>query len=433
MTIISPDASLSDFIRRHPAIAYLIGFSGGLDSHVLLHLCAVLRSQYPHLRFRALHVDHGLQAVSAEWPEHCRSVCQELDIPFVSVSLALQPEKGESIEAVARDARYAIFRQHLQTGEILLTAHHQDDQAETLLLHLLRGSGVDGLAAMPEIRPFGAGCLGRPLLPCSRQQLQAYADQWQLACLHDPSNTDTRFDRNFLRQQALPLLKQRWKSINRTLARAARLQGESREMLSQFLLGKLAEVRGKQAGTLSVASLLPLALPMQKGLLREWLREQGFVCPDEKRLLQVVNEVLHARPDAAPVVHWHGCEIHRYRDELYAMAPLSGHDPAQRLVWCNIHEPLFLPSLGQSVQPEWLAGWHSWLEKYPQEITVRFRQGGESMLIPYRGGGHSVKHLLQEAGIPPWQRGRLPLVYIGERLVAIAGVLKVNPTDADWH
>jgi tRNA(Ile)-lysidine synthase len=429
----SPAASLSDFIRRYPATAYLIGFSGGLDSHVLLHLCVSLRNQYPHLHFRALHVDHGLQAVSAAWAEHCRSVCQALDVPFVSVNLDLQPDKGESIEAVARDARYAVFQQHLQEGEMLLTAHHQDDQAETLLLHLLRGSGVDGLAAMPEVRPFASARLGRPLLPCSRQQLQTYAEQQQLVCLHDPSNADTRFDRNFLRHQVFPLLKQRWKSVDRTLARAARLQGESRELLGQFLQGKLAEVRGKQEGTLSVRALLSLGIPMQKGVLREWLRERGFVCPDEKRLMQVVDEVLSARSDASPAVHWHGCEVRRYRDGLYALHPLARHDPTQVLVWENFREPLFLPALGQTVQPEWLEGWYFWLEKYPQTITVRFRQGGESMSVPYRGGGHSLKHLLQEAGIPPWLRERLPLIYIGERLVAIAGVLTVNPTDADWN
>lgn len=424
----SPEACLSGFIQRHPATAYLIGFSGGLDSHVLLYLCASLRSQYPQLQFRALHVDHGLQAVSAAWAVHCRLVCQKLDMPFVSVRLDLQLAKGESVEAIARDARYAVFRQHLQSGEMLLTAHHQDDQAETLLLHLLRGSGVDGLAAMPEVRPFAAGYLGRPLLPCSRQQLQAYAEQRQLLYLQDPSNTDTRFDRNFLRQEAVPLLKRRWKSINKTLARAARLQGESRELLGQFLRGKLAAVRGTQDNTLSVQALLKQEKPMQKGLLREWLRERDFLHPSEKRLEQVINEVLHARADASPCVVWHGCEIHRYRDDIYALHPLNGHDSSQVLAWEDIRESLFLPGLKQHLQPELLEGWHLWLEQHPQQVTVRFRQGGETMLIPYRGGEHSLKHLLQEAGIPPWLRDRLPLVYIGERLVAVAGVLTVNPT-----
>lgn len=423
----SPDASLNNFILRHPAPGYLVGFSGGLDSHVLLHLCVALRKQYPDFSFRALHVDHGLQAASAAWAEHCRQVCQMLSVPFIPVSLNLTVEKGTSLEAVARDARYAVFRQYLQPDEILLIAHHQDDQSETLLLHLLRGSGLDGLAAMPEIRALGDGYLGRPLLPCSRQQLQAYADHWQLDYVHDPSNGDTRFDRNFLRQQVFPLLKQRWPSAGKTLARAARLQGESRELLSGFLREKFEGVGGKQVDTLSVSALLALQVPMQKGLLREWLREQGFACPDEKHLMRVVNEVLPARSDAMPVVCWDTCEIRRYRDDLYAITPLGEHDPAQAIVWGNIREPLLLPSLGKYLQPELLEKWYAWLDKHPLHVTVRFRQGGETMLVPYRGSEYSLKQLLQEAGIPPWLRERLPLVYIGERLVAIVGVLTVNP------
>lgn len=427
----SPDKCLGSFIQCHPATAYLIAFSGGLDSHVLLHLCAVLRKQHQYLQFRAVHIDHGLQAASAMWAEHCCQICLQLAIPFTSVKLNLQPVKGESIEAVARTARYGVFRQHVHAGEMLLAAHHQDDQAETLLLHLLRGSGVDGLAAMPEVRPFGNGNLGRPLLPCSRQQLQAYANRKQLDYLHDPSNTDTRFDRNFLRQQVFPLLKQRWPSASAVVSRVARLQGESRDLLAMFLQEKLLEVQGKQQGTLSVQALLAQALPLQKTLLREWLKGQQFVCPDEKRLLQVVYEVLPARQGANPVVHWDGCEVRRYRDALYALAPLSQHDPTQMLVWENIHEPLFLPSLGQSLSTDLLAGWYDWLKRHPRVVTVRFRRGGETMRVPYRGGKYSLKQLLQEAGIPPWLRERLPLIYIGERLIAIAGVLTIRPTAAD--
>lgn len=409
--------SLVEFFQRYPAANYLIGFSGGLDSHVLLHACAGLRGQYPNLIFRALHIDHGLQTQSAAWAAHCRAVCAGLEIPLVVETLQLVIPPGASVEAVARTARYAAFSQHLQVGEIVLTAHHQNDQAETLLLHLLRGSGVDGLAAMPEVRPFAHGVLGRPLLGCSRAELAAYANQHRLNAIDDPSNQDSRFDRNFLRNQVMPLLAQRWPAVSKTLARAARLQGESRVLLADFLRDKLPLMQGKQPDTLSVNKLLAEKPPMQKAVLREWLTQCGFRLPEEKKLRQVLHDVLQARADAMPCVRWEGCEIRRYRDDVYAMSPLSAHDPTQVLVW-DTHQPLVIASLGRTLLPQ---------PEYPETVTVRFRQGGESVYLPERGGQHSLKHLLQEWGVPPWERERLPLVYVGERLVCIPGVLSL------WH
>jgi tRNA(Ile)-lysidine synthase len=408
----APAEHLLRFFQQHPASAYLIGFSGGLDSHVLLHACAGLRGQYPHLRFRALHIDHGLQAASAAWAAHCCAVCASLDIPLLVDTLQLVIPPGASVEAVARTARYAAFQQHLQAGEIVLTAHHQNDQAETLLLHLLRGSGVDGLAAMPEIRPFADGALGRPLLACSRAELAVYANQHRLNVIDDPSNQDSRFDRNFLRNQVMPLLEQRWPAVGKTLARAARLQGESRALLANFLRDKLPLMQGKQPDTLSVSKLLAEEPPMQKAILREWLTQCGFRLPEEKKLLQVLRDVLHCRPDATPCVHWEGCEIRRYRDDVYAMPPLSAHDPKQVLVW-ETRQPLLIASLGCTLVAA--AG-------YPETVTVRFRQGGESVYLPQRGGHHSLKHLLQEWGVPPWERERVPLVYVGERLMWVVGL-----------
>jgi tRNA(Ile)-lysidine synthase len=411
-----PTDHLLAFFRQHPATAYLLAFSGGMDSHVLLHACASLRSSHPYLNFRAIHIDHGLQAVSAAWGEHCRAVCQDLSLPLACESLHLRVPAGASLEAVARHARYARFSQHLQAGEILLTAHHQNDQAETLLLHLLRGSGVDGLAAMPEIRPFAAGKLGRPLLACSRTELEVYAKQHRLNVIDDPSNQDSRFDRNFLRHQVVPILEQRWPALGKTLARAARLQGENRTLLSGFLREKLHGMRGSKPDTLSVSQLLLQETVMQKALLREWLTQFGFRLPEEKKLLQVLHDVLQCRPDATPCVRWEGCEIRRYRDDVYAMQPLSAHDPRQVLVW-DTREPLFIASLGRTLLPQ--AG-------YPETVTVCFRQGGESLYIPQRGGHHALKHLFQEMGIPPWERERLPLIYVGERLVWVEG-LSIQP------
>lgn len=417
---------LLPFLRQQQtATRFLIAFSGGLDSHVLLHLCAALQVQYPYWQFRAIHIDHGLQAESPDWAAHCGTVCGLLAMPLVQVALHLQIPPGASLEAEARQARYDAFAQHLQTDEMLLTAHHQDDQAETLLLHLLRGSGVDGLAAMPAVRAFAQGWLGRPLLGCSREDLAAYAHQHALHYLQDPSNADSRFDRNFLRHQVMPVLRQRWPAVARTFARAARLQGESRQLLHDCVQEKLPYYQGSCSGTLAISQLRTASLALQAALLRSWLANAGFLLPSAKKLERVLHDVLLASADAMPCVCWAGCEIRRYRDDLYAMRPLAAHDAAQVWYW-DAHQTLVLPTLGITLIPEMLGAWLP-LARDAGGVTVRFRQGGETMELPYRGGSHALKHLLQEAGIPPWQRERLPLIYVGERLVNVVGVLQVNP------
>lgn len=417
---------LAHFLQQQSATRFLIAFSGGLDSQVLLHLAAMLRTTHPQWQFRAIHVDHGLQPASAAWAAHCQAVCEALAMPMVNVALQLQIPSGASLEAEARQARYAAFAQQLQPGEMLLTAHHRDDQAETLLLNLLRGSGIDGLAAMPAVRAFAQGYLGRPLLSYSRADLVTYAHQHGLPYLQDPSNADTRFDRNFLRHQVIPLLQQRWPALTTTLARAAHLQSESRQLLHESLQEKLPYYQGSSPHTLSISRLRTASSALQAALLRLWLANAGFRLPTAKKLNSVLHEVLLATPDAVPCVHWTGCEIRRYRDDLYALQPLTAHDATQVYDW-DTSQPLVLPTIGVTLVPDMLGAWLKYVRDNKMAVTVRFRQGGEVMELPYRGGRHSLKQLLQEAGIPPWQRNRLPLIYVGERLVNIVGVLQVNP------
>lgn len=426
-----PDAvvrQLADFLHHHAVQSCLLAFSGGMDSHVLLHACAGLRKHYAGLRLRALHVDHGLQAGSVAWARHCEAVCKGVDVSYtaVPVNLAAHRKPGESLEALAREARYRVMAEHLDTGEMLLTAHHQDDQAETLLLHLLRGSGTDGLAAMPAVRPFASGYLGRPFLDLPRDELVRYACQHGLVYISDPSNEDVRHDRNFLRHTVLPILSSRWPAAPRTLARAARLQGESRQLLALCIRSKRDAVQGSRPGTLSVKRLLGLESVWQKALLRDWLAGQGSSFPTEKQLLQVIHTVLQARSDAMPWVRWQGGGVRRYRDDLYSVADLPAHDPHQVLAWQDTSRPLFVPSWGQSLPPEMVNGWQQQLPG--ALVCVRFRRGGETVHIPGRGNRrYSLKHLFQEAGIPPWERNRLPLVYVREILVAVPGVVEIPP------
>ncbi|MEZ5535173.1 MAG: tRNA lysidine(34) synthetase TilS [Thiolinea sp.] len=436
---------LQAFFRRHPAKSCLVAYSGGLDSHVLLHALthetrnAFLPSPPAGARagdggkerapqqIRAIHIKHNLQSASADWAEHCRKVCAALNIELEVVELNLQVPAGSSVEAVAREARYQAFSEHLQPGEVLLTAHHQDDQAETLLLNLLRGSGPEGLAAMPESRPFVDTVLLRPLLGLSRAQLQAYAQAQQLSWIDDPSNASRVFDRNYLRHEVMPVLEQRWPAAARLLARAAQWQGEAVQLQSDLLADKLQQVQGAQNATLSVAALLACNVVLQKALIRQWLSQAGFSTPSVKKLQHILSDVLAAKPDAQPCVSWEGCEVRRYRDNLYALTPLPAHDPQQVLAWSPPYESLSLASLDTCLEAQALGALLPELLQLGKPLQVRFRAGGEKLK---RGDIHiSLKQWFQEQGIPPWQRERLPLIYLGSQLLVIPGLFELAVAD----
>lgn len=411
------------FLEAHPANKYYIGYSGGLDSHVLLHACAALHTQYPQrFQFEAIHIHHGLQAVAEVWVEHARQICAYLNLPLNVIYLNLKPVVGESVEAIARQARYQAFSSCLSPDEILLTAHHQDDQAETFLLNALRGSGGRGLAAMPTMRGLGLGKLGRPLLAFSRAQLEAYAALYQLFYIDDPTNAETQFDRNYLRHEILPRLQIRWPATKQTLSRAAAWQAEQQQILVQLLAQQLPQFVGSRPDTLSVRALNAVDALMQKALIRHWLQQLGFTLPAAKKLQSILTNVLAASSDAMPCVTWQGCELRRYGDDLYALQPLSRHDPKQVLVWEDWEQDLYLDSLGRGLSKSILASSLKQGAKVQGlPITVRFRQGGERL---QREQGYSLKlkHLFQTADVPPWERERIPLVYIGDELRLVVGI-----------
>lgn len=391
-----------------------VAFSGGMDSHLLLHAVGSIRS---HLQVpvEALYVDHQLQSQSAEWGEHCRVVCDALGLPFKLLRVEIDRSSGESLEAAAREARYRALRSELGVNGLLLTAHHQDDQAESLMLQLLRGAGPHGLAAMPKIARFGSGWHGRPLLGLTRDQIEAYAVAERLEWIEDDSNRSERFDRNFLRHQIFPQLKARWPSVTATIARSAELCAEAVGHLDGLAETLLQQAR-PVGPTLSVPALSNMDCPSQRLLLRHWIQSHGMRPPDRKVLQRIPDEVLNAAADRQPLVNWPEGEIRRYRERLYLMSP---QEPAPRgivLSW-KPARPLRLPSnLGE-------------LEMKPAavttgELTVRFRSGGESCRPVGRDHGKSLKQLMQEAGVLPWMRDRVPLVYAGDELVMVAGVAR---------
>ena len=410
---------LQQVLDTLPAIqaapACIVAYSGGLDSHVLLHLCHATG-----LAVRAVHVHHGLQAEADSWDRHCAAVCARLDIPYTCLHVDATPAPGQSPEDAARIARYRALENELRPHEVLLTAHHQHDQAETLLLQLLRGAGPAGLAAMPLSREFGPGLHVRPLLASSRQQLRQYAEQHQLVWVEDPSNIDTGYDRNYLRRHIFPALTQNWPNVHAALANAAGLQQDALEIIEAMAAIDLAAVATQQADSLSIRKLLQLPPARQYNVLRYWINAAGYDKPRRNILHEVMHNVLPAAEDAAPLVLWANTEIRRYQDTLYVLQALSSHAIDHVYAWDG-EQPLSIDTLKLELRLEQTEGRGMRRDAVAKGMTVRFRQGGEQLRPHGRRHTHSLKKLMQVAGIPPWQRNRIPLIYIEHQLACVCG------------
>ena len=394
------------------ALRFVVGFSGGLDSTVLLHaLYDLLGDLRPATPVCVVHVHHGLHPEADQWSAHCTAICEGLAVPCTVVRVNARPKQGESLEAAARKARYQALGALLEAGDCLLTAHHRDDQAETLLLQLLRGAGLAGLAAMPACRRLGSGGHARPLLDFPRVALKTWADQQGLVWLDDPGNERDDLDRNYLRQTVMPVLHKRWPATAKVLARAARHQAEAMGLLEELAQIDLAKAYGRAGETLSVQVLNTLSPERQRNALRAWIRGQGYLPPSTRRLA-AIQQMLSARWDAQAHVAWQGAEVRRYRGDLYLMAPLAPHDPAQVIGW-DLVAPLDLPWLGLRLAPQALP------VQINGPVTVRFRQGGERIQRRGRLYHESLKKLFQAQGIPPWRRERIPLIYEGEALCCV--------------
>jgi tRNA(Ile)-lysidine synthase len=424
--LISAQQQIQAWRAAHPHIRRLIvGYSGGLDSHVLLHWLATQQPAGLGCALQALHVDHGLQAASAAWGEQCAAVCRALQVPLRICRVDARPAPGESPEAAARRARYAAFAADLGPDAALLTAHHRDDQAETLLLQLLRGAGPHGLAAMPAVSRLGRGWLWRPFLDIDRAALQAYAEAQALHWIEDASNANTDFDRNYLRHRVLPLLRQRWPAVQRTLARSARHCAETAVWLDVEAERDLRAARSDAEG-LSIRVVRELDEPRQRNLLRYWLRCLRLPVPDARQLARILHDTLQAAADRNPCVCWPGGEVRRYRGVLYALPPQVPHDARQILPWRaqadDAWPPLAVPNLGSLRMQKTVGAGLRAAVLTGGVLQVRFRRGGERFHPVGRAHGQELKKLLQDAGIPPWQRERLPLLYREDVLLVVPGL-----------
>jgi tRNA(Ile)-lysidine synthase len=402
--------ALRSCFENHDIEHAVIGYSGGVDSHVLLH---ALATHLPSLSVEAVHVNHQQSEQAASWEEHTQGVCAALKVPYHCYQVNPVVKSGDSLEACLRDARYAALKERVYSRRTaLLVAHHADDQAETVLLRLLRGSGPAGLGAMQESQPFAQGYLLRPFLSLPRSVLLEYAQQHQLSWIEDDSNTNERFDRNYLRQTVMPVLQARWPSLNKTIPRTAMLCQENEK-----LLGEIAKADGVTADNrLDWSALKNMSAQRQCNALRYWLFSMGLKPPSQAQLRDFFKQVEMASPDRTPTLNAGQGVVRYYRKQLYC-SPVVESMPFQ-LEW-DLSSTLELP-VGQLMVQEVMGRGFS-KSKLSLPITVATRSGGERIKLGKSHCHQSLKNCWQQWGVPPWLREHYPLLYVERKLLAVPG------------
>ncbi|KGI77794.1 tRNA lysidine(34) synthetase TilS [Oleiagrimonas soli] len=400
----------------HPPLC--VAFSGGRDSLALLHALASLRTAQRSLR--AVHVNHGLHADSDAWAASCARWCAQWDVPLEIVTVQVDL-RGEGLEAAARTARYAAFADILRAGERLVTAHHRDDQAETVLLKLLRGAGPHGLGGMRELRSLGRGQLWRPLLATPRERLHAYARAQGLHGIDDPANADPRHARSFLRQTILPQLHRHWPEAERALAHAANLQREQADFIDQHAASALDTLCRANDRSMDAAGWLALHPALRACVLERWLHELDLPAPTTAQRHELERQMREAAADRLPRIAWPGAEVRLWRQRLYAMRPQAPLSGAWSTHWHGAR--LALPDSGALY-------WHGSTTDATAFPTIRVDLNVRGLHFRPHGDRHTraLRDLFQQAAVPPWLRRRCPILYTPDG--ALLGVADLWTTDA---
>ncbi|CUX97013.1 tRNA lysidine(34) synthetase TilS [Candidatus Hoaglandella endobia] len=441
----------------------LLAYSGSMDSTVLLDILTALREAAPScgsdsksgLKLRALYVHHGLSPHADYWAAHCTSECQRRGVTFNVVRVVVA-ERAEGVEAAARSVRYQALATALEQDETLLTAHHQDDQVETLLLALKRGSGPAGLAAMASDAPFRSHRLVRPLLDCSRALLADYARECQLHWIEDDSNASLRFDRNFLRHCIIPPLRQRWPQFATTAARSAQRCAEQEALLDELLVDTLATLTHSD-GSLWLTGLTTMSVIKRAAILRRWLAGSGLRMPSNQQLTLLWQQVALSRRDAVAQLQLDNWQIRRFRDRLYVLPlyltivsneeretgwpPAAEHIKLPAGLGTLYRQTLGITAIPEHFKPESEEHYNDLnhtdstlvLVRAPwpgARVSVRFGMVPGLLYISGRRHGRKLKKLWQELDIPPWQRGITPLLFYNETLIAALGVFITRKGEA---
>jgi tRNA(Ile)-lysidine synthase len=428
-------AALDAFVPAE-ASGLVVALSGGPDSAALLRAAVAPGKNLRALPLRAVHIDHGLQPAAADFRAACERLCAQLRIPLRIVAIEVPHAHGASLEAAARETRYAALSLEMQPRECLLTAHHRQDQAETLLLQALRGAGVKGMSAMPACRPFGPGWHVRPLLDVAHGDLKRFGE-FERAASRDPSsdpssdpsidpmNQDLRFDRVYLRTAVWPLIEKRWPGAAISLTRAARHMAEAQRLLEMAAGADVARLRDGDA--LSIPGLRALSPLQRVNVVRLWVSQGGLEAPSTARLIEALRQVFDAEADHQPAIVWGGHALRRYRQRLFVTRADPPRVPDAR-TWS--------PVAGSSLELGPALGNLTWIaqqggiaaERLPASVIVRRRDGGETLKPASSARTQTVQHLCQALGVLPWMRDALPLVFAGDELIAIADLW----LDARW-
>lgn len=413
-------AHLEHALRGMPARPLHVGFSGGVDSAALLHLLSGITAARD-AGLRAIHVHHGLSPQADAWAAHCQRFCDALGVPLTILRVEVVRDAGDGLEAAARKARHAAFGSVLGEDEVLVAAHHRDDQAETFLLRALRASGPDGLGAMRPLRKFGRCWLWRPLLGVPRAALLAYAQQQGLTWVEDSSNDDIALDRNYLRHRVLPLLRERWPHADAAFALSAALCAEAGTLLADEDAAALADVRSVDPNALDVDKLKRLPMSRRARVLRRWIEELALPPLPAQGIAGIEQDLIDAAADSEAVFAWSGAVVRRWRGILHADRQYDALPKDWSTQWDG-RTPLDLPGGGRLQLQGTTA--------FDAPLRAHARQGGERIVLPSRGHSHALKNALQDLGVPPWERARLPLLSDGEALQAAGDLLYSAAFDA---
>jgi tRNA(Ile)-lysidine synthase len=434
---------------------YVVAYSGGVDSHVLLHCCQQL-----NLPLRAVHVHHGLQAVADDWVRHCQAVCDELAIELDVLYVDASVQQGYSPEEIARKVRYGAIAKNLKTGDCLLTAQHENDQAETLLLQLFRTASAAGLAAMPALKKLEAAVHIRPFLSFTREEILHYAKAQDLLWVEDPTNQDSGISRNFIRNEVLPILQARWPDVIAQLSTAASLQSSNLQVLEDMAAVDLARLvicdnggqsRRADSGSaysayrvesqLSISGLQSLSSARVLNVLRLWIIRMAKKQPSRNLLGEIERTLVNAAQDAESVVKFERFEFRKYHNRLYLLIPALSAGRAKVYDWCP-RQALQIQALDLQLSASYATEKNNKNTLLAEALSyetlkVRFREGGERFHPAGRGHSQSLKKLFQEAAIPSWERDTMPLIYLDDDLIAVgdlwvAKAFSVSPDEAGW-
>ncbi len=401
----------------------VVALSGGVDSMVLLRLAAMYANTN-QLKCMAVHVNHGLSKHASDWEVSCASYCKELGIPLYIERVNLKVSPQESLEEVARKARYHVLEKHMRANSLLLTGQHQDDQVETFFLALKRGSGPAGLSSMPSIIPLKTGYKCRPLLFTSRQQIKAYAEQHQLVWVEDESNNDIRFDRNFLRHKITPILAQRWPSFASSVSRSAQLCAEQEALLVELLRPKLEQSQNEYQG-LSIKQIEPESVASRNMLMRLWLKRFGIPLPSQSQLNILWNEVAMAQQDANPCLELGNVQIRRYQGYIYCVPKYQDLSLWAEVLENKVTLPDHLGDIELRIRSGVVKEERALLLRAPlpnEKVEIRFNVIGLTAHPETRQHSRKMKKLYQEYEVPTWQRSRLPMLFYNDELAAVAGL-----------